>query len=307
VFVLRRLAPSIALVCAIVAAACAVDEAVAPAGDTSDDCCPANDGAAPANADGAIDVGCLRDCTDAMSADGSPSLDGDSAAPLPDATIDAPGPTPALGAHALAYYRLEVRPSPLSTAPIATTGGGKSTIVASVGRGDIGAFATMLPFDNKNAGAYPQLGTAHAYSLWPTSGTALYGITASAGGPGHVVSVATPSGDELTLAAVEIVNGGAIHDFKWNEVLVGNAVTSLPVTTTGPATLVAFWWGDANADEPKTAVPNNGFVVVDSILQAGALVQCAVAVKSVAAAGTYDVTWTATPAQGAQLWLVAVQ
>ena len=75
----------------------------------------------------------------------------------------------------------------------------------------------------------------------------------------------------------------------------------------GPATLVAYWWGDAGVDDDKTAVPDNGFTVVDSILLAGALVQCAVATKEVAEAGTYDVTWTATPTQGAQLWLVAVQ
>ena len=33
----------------------------------------------------------------------------------------------------------------------------------------------------------------------------------------------------------------------------------------------------------------------------------AAAVKNVTAAGTYDVTWKATPTQGAQLYLVAVQ
>ena len=95
--------------------------------------------------------------------------------------------------------------------------------------------------------------------------------------------------------------------FRSNEALSGQPTTSLSVTTTGPATLVAFWWGDAGTNSNKTAVPNNGFVVIDSILQSGALVQCAVAAKEVAAAGTYNVTWTATPQQGAQLWLVAVQ
>jgi hypothetical protein len=57
----------------------------------------------------------------------------------------------------------------------------------------------------------------------------------------------------------------------------------------------------------KTAVPDSGFTVVDSVLASGALVQCAVAVRQVSAAGTYNVTWAATPAQGAQLWIVAVQ
>ena len=37
------------------------------------------------------------------------------------------------------------------------------------------------------------------------------------------------------------------------------------------------------------------------------IVQVAVAVKQVAAAGTYDVTWSATPNQGAITWLVALQ
>jgi hypothetical protein len=32
-----------------------------------------------------------------------------------------------------------------------------------------------------------------------------------------------------------------------------------------------------------------------------------VAVRQVSAAGTYNVTWTSTPIQGAQLWLAAVQ
>ena len=75
----------------------------------------------------------------------------------------------------------------------------------------------------------------------------------------------------------------------------------------GPATLVAFWWGDGNAPDNKVAVPNNGFTVLDSIGLEGALVQGFVAAKEVDAAGTYDVTWDATPVQGAQLWLVAVQ
>jgi hypothetical protein len=107
-----------------------------------------------------------------------------------------------------------------------------------------------------------------------------------------------------------VVGASKIADFQWNEVVQPAdpiAVTSNRVTTTGPATLVAFWWGDAPEPGDKTAVPNNGFMVVDSILKQGALIQCAVAVKNVPGAGTYDVTWEATPVQGAQLWLVAVE
>ena len=103
------------------------------------------------------------------------------------------------------------------------------------------------------------------------------------------------------------MNGSVIQDSRWNEVPAGNALTSRSVTTTGPALLVGFWWGDADGSVDQTAEPNNGFLVTDSILQEGELVQCAVATRAVSAAGSYDVTWTATPRQGAQLWLVAVQ
>jgi hypothetical protein len=49
-------------------------------------------------------------------------------------------------------------------------------------------------------------------------------------------------------------------------------------------------------------------LVVDTNAQEiGSFVQCAVAVKNVITPGTYNVTWTSTPVQGAQLWLIAVQ
>jgi hypothetical protein len=94
---------------------------------------------------------------------------------------------------------------------------------------------------------------------------------------------------------------------RWREVMSGQPPTSASVTTTGPALLVAWWWGDAGVDLDKTAVPDNGFTVIDAVLASGALVQCAVAVRQVGVAGTYNLTWTSTPQQGAQLWLAAVQ
>ncbi len=109
------------------------------------------------------------------------------------------------------------------------------------------------------------------------------------------------------MAALEVVNGGTVRDVQWREVRSGEPLRSPTVTTTGPAVLVAWWWGDAGVEQNKTAVPDSGFTVIDSVLREGALVQCAVAVREVADAGTYGVTWTSTPLQGAQLWLVAVQ
>ena len=230
------------------------------------------------------------------------------------------GPNPQLGAHSSAFRLLGVDTSLLSTASMSTRASG-STMLACVGRGDKTLFASRAPTDNKG-NVYTQLDITRPYTAFPTSGTALYGVAATAGGPSHIVSAANATNtnqatpDEITLAVVEVINGGVIKDVQWNEVTLisGNPLTSNSVVTTGPATLVAFWWGDG-AFGPHTATPDNGFTVIDSVLLIGNLVQCAVATKNVAAAGSYNVTWTArsevgTPQegpQGAQMWLVAVQ
>lgn len=215
-----------------------------------------------------------------------------------------PASAPGVGAHALAYYRMTSHIATLATPPLTTRSSG-SVLIASVGRGQIGAHAQ--PSDNLGNPPFTQLGTSHTYAQWPSSGTAAYALTSAVGGPNHVLSVSTPADDEITFAVVEVTNGTTVSDYQWNEVPAGAPLTSRAVTTTGPATLVAFWWGDAGVESEKTATPNNGFMVVDAILEAGALVQCAVATRAVAEAGSYDVTWAATPTQGAQLWLIAVQ
>ena len=124
------------------------------------------------------------------------------------------------------------------------------------------------------------------------------------------ISTTNPNSDEITVAVVEILNGGMIEDHSWIYADIALASqTSAPVSTNGPATLVAFWWGDANANN-QTAVPRagSGFTLLDSLLgdPSGQFVQCAVAVKNVSA-GQHTVTWDATPDQGAQLHLVAVR
>lgn len=216
-----------------------------------------------------------------------------------------PPPTmgPTVGEHALVFQRITNSGQAVVDTPVMSTMPAGSTVIVSVGRGDILAFEP--PSDNFNNGPYTQLGQTQSYTNWPRSGTALYAETDINGGSGHVISNTTPTNDEITLAAVEVY-GGPVVDFAWNEVLAGSPLTSGSVTTSGSATLVAFWWGDAAAPDDKTAVPDSGFTVVESILEAGMLVQCAVAVRHVDTAGTYNVTWTSTPAQGAQMWLVAV-
>ena len=214
---------------------------------------------------------------------------------------------PTIGAHSATNYYLGQNGSlSISTRGLNTQTSG-STMLVCIGRGDIAAF-TQVPTDNKTNAPYVQLGSTYAYvPLYPDSGTALYAFPSIAGGAGHVVTAGTVAQDEVTLDAVEIKNGGVIQDYKWNEVLQGNPLTSLDVATTGPATLVAFWWGDGNQYFAHTAVPDGGFTVLDSILPIGSYVQTAVATKDVTNAGSYHVTWNSGGNEGAQLWLVAVQ
>ena len=80
------------------------------------------------------------------------------------------------------------------------------------------------------------------------------------------------------------------------------------MTTDGPATLVAIWGGES-FDLSHTAVPDNGFVVIDSYLDLGptSAVQVAIAAKEVTQAGTYTVRWTSTPSQGCACYLIAIE
>jgi hypothetical protein len=219
--------------------------------------------------------------------------------------IDAPpanGP-PRLGGHGLAFHRLQGGVAGISTPAMSTQTG--STIVVATARGDK---ATIVPpTDNKGNASYFRVGDVEPYSCCPRAGTAVYAMNAAQGGGGHVVSTQIDDYDEITLAAVEVVNGRRIQDFKWNEILAPNATRTLAVTTTGPATLIAVWWGDGPEPDQKIATPDSGFTVIESIGDPGALIQCFVAVREVGAAGSYDVTWTSTPVQGAQMWLIAVQ
>jgi hypothetical protein len=181
--------------------------------------------------------------------------------------------------------------------------------VVGVGRGDNSQFA--LPTDSKGNAPYRQLGDMHIYSHWKSSGTALYSLSSAKGGSDFSVKTSTDDHDEITLVAVEVIEGTRIQTSEWNEVTLDNgpaAITSKSVTTTGPATLIAFWWGDGFPGSPQSASANNGFQPIETNAQErDSFVQVAVAAKTVSAAGTYDVTWTSDPEQGAQLWLVAVQ
>jgi hypothetical protein len=211
---------------------------------------------------------------------------------------------PSLGAHDIRFIMTEENrtTTQISTVPLTTQTTG-SVIVTSVANGTFTAL--RAPIDNKG-NSYAQVGTAHTYGvLYPDSGTALYADTTATGGANHIITAPQPdTGQEITFAAVEVRNASTVNAV-WNYP-TSAPVTSLSITTTGPAVLIAFWWGDGGADVDHTAAANNGFNVIGSVFGLGSLIQCAVATKTVAAAGTYNVTWTSLD-PGAQLYLVAVQ
>lgn len=211
-----------------------------------------------------------------------------------------------LGAHTLAWLACGSN-GPITTSPI-TTQSSNSTLLAWVARGNISDFtASTIPTDNKG-NVLSMIGTVHDYTpYWANSGEAMYQITSANGGANHIFTAPLPTADEVTMAVVEVKNGGVIADAQWVKTVGSAPNTSANVTVNGPATLVALWAGDG-ADVNMTAVPDNGFTVIDSqLVNTTCAIQTVVAVKEVTVAGTYNVTWTASPVQGAHLWLIAVQ
>jgi hypothetical protein len=169
---------------------------------------------------------------------------------------------------------------------------------------------TNAPSDNKG-NVWPLLGAPVVYEGYGGAfDVKAYTARAAIGGSNHVLSViknGNASG-ELTLPFVEVRGAGVLQSVAQNYAPAGTVLTSGTVTTTGPALLLAFWWGDGGG-LTHTAVPNNGFTILDSFLQLppNSAVQCAVAVKQVSAAGSYSVSWATSPSQGAPLWLFAFQ
>lgn len=130
---------------------------------------------------------------------------------------------------------------------------------------------------------------------------------------GHTINVDKVGGafnesEEATVFGVEVKNANVVQDFNEAEILLAGGPKTISVQVTGPAVVVAFWWGD-DGGGPHTANADNGFVKVQEYVDlqpSGGAVQGAVWAKQVSVAGTQTVTWTATPDQGAILQLVAL-
>jgi hypothetical protein len=215
------------------------------------------------------------------------------------------GSNPTTGVHGMVYHISQGSTGQYLSTPATTTQTTGSTMLGIVGKGSV--YNLAPPIDNKG-NTYTQLGTIHEYTRWPGEGTAIYASPSIAGGTNHIVSEDDANvWDEVTFATVEIKNGGVIKDNKWNEVLNSQIQTTQSVTTTGPATLVAVWYGDDASQTDSNPVPGDGFTRIELNGGATETVQMAVATKDVSTAGTYSMSWNTTPTQGAQLYLIAVQ
>jgi len=237
---------------------------------------------------------------------------------------------PALGAHTMLNQSEGDGSSPAVTSAIHTQESGNSLLVLVAGHADNDAEPT-----DSYANTWKRVGDAVTYNGYDGRFNARAYIAIGAhGGKHHTVQVlkaGSPNG-EITIPFIEIVQAGKLQDVAQNYPTPGvtaraankltrawqgmtggtdttsTLLTSGTVTTTGPATLVAVWLGEAYIYN-MSAVPDDGFKVIDSYLHLppNSGVQCAVAIKQVDKAGTYSVTWNDSPAQGAILWLFAFQ
>jgi hypothetical protein len=210
-----------------------------------------------------------------------------------------------LGAHTLLGQEEGNGVSPALTQAVDTATSG--SVLLAFNAGYASNFA--LPTDNKS-NIWSALGAPVIYNGYGGAfDVKAYAVANANGGSGHRLSVLKNgnAAGEMTVPLVEIRNA-RIVDVAQNYPASGALVRSAAVQTTGPAILVAFWWGDGGGLN-HTAVPSAGFSILDSflILPPNSAVQCAVATRSVASAGSYNVSWTQSPAQGAVLWLFALQ
>jgi len=209
-----------------------------------------------------------------------------------------------LGAHTLLTHDQNKGTALATTAAIATEASGSTLLAISMGRNaNFG-----VPTDSFG-NVWTPIGRKNMYAGGPFY-TAIWSAVAARGGVGHTLTATKPSDpkDEISLALIEIRHSGLIKDASYAYPKRGSRLTPGSVKTDGPATLIAVWGGDGS-ELNHSAVPSDGFEVIESYLDLGPTsgVQIAIAVKRVAAAGTYTMSWTAAPAQGAACYLIAIE
>ena len=210
-----------------------------------------------------------------------------------------------LGAHVLYAQNDTVGTTPAITPAITTQTSGSTLLALSMGWYRNFA-APVDSFGN----TWTQASGPHIY-FNENFYTAVWTAPSAAGGSGHTLRFDKddyPAG-EISMALIEVTQGGQV-DMVYDRAEASNQ-TPGSITVDGPATLIAIWGGDSGALGQHTAVPDNGFAVIDSYLDFGnegaTAVQVAIAAREVTAPGTYTVRWTSAPEQGCACYLIAVR
>ncbi|MGL5362855.1 MAG: hypothetical protein ACRDBH_08245 [Bosea sp. (in: a-proteobacteria)] len=218
--------------------------------------------------------------------------------------------TLAIGVHAVdaQIFGLASRPATVTL----TFAAGSMIVVATGGKSsDIAQGVT-----SSRGEVFRRLDQVRDYPNWPGYGNAIY-VCYSAVGGSTTLTVPVTQFDENTTFVLEIIGGRNVRSFSWSAVPnagAGTTQTSGSVITTAPAILAMPWFGSSpvvgGSPPPAffTAVPDRG-AVIESFLQnhQNGEVQAALAVDEVSTNGSHAVTWTHSPAQGAQLWVLAIQ
>jgi 5,10-methylenetetrahydrofolate reductase len=211
---------------------------------------------------------------------------------------------PTTGASAVTYTSGLLTNGGIYTMPITTQLSG-SALIAWVGTQTNLFTSSFSPTDTFN-NTFTMVAYHSFGPTYPTEGESLLTKLSASGGSNDTFYTGDPGSHEMTTLICEVRNAAVFQDIEYQLAPFGASNTSASVTTTGPATLVSIWAGDASGGL-VTAVPNNGFNTLQSQLDSDAAYQAVMASKDVSGAGTYSVTWAVTPSQGAHIWLLAVQ
>jgi hypothetical protein len=215
-------------------------------------------------------------------------------------------PPPALGAHVFLGQGEGLGVSPAITRPVDTQASGSVFVVFNAGY----ANNDSTPSDTYH-NRWKTLGRAMTYANYGERfDVKAYVTLAGKGGDAHTVSIVKrgePAG-ELSLPFVEVRNASRVQAIAQNYADPALVVASDEIHVDGPATLLAFWWGDGGVKR-MNVTPGDGFELIDAFIELPdeSGVQGAVAWRQVDSAGTYRVHWTVAPVQGAALWLIAIR
>jgi len=214
-------------------------------------------------------------------------------------------PPPALGAHVFVGQPEGLGENPAVTPAMATRENGSVFIVFNAGYASNDARPT-----DTYGNTWKPLGKPVTYDGYEAFDVKAYYAIGGKGGPGHSVSIDKPghASGELSLPFVEVMHATQAPTVVQVYAPSSSEMRSGSIRVDGPATLLAFWWGDGGVKR-MTVTPGEGFATIDAFtrLPDESGVQGVVAWKQVDKAGTYDVSWKVEPAQGASLWIVAVR